>query len=282
MSGRCSINSIKNSIKRAAAVLPALLTALAFTAAPGLSQTGAGLDAGHGGGKDKNVPIVITSKVLTTDNKKHTALFTGAVKTVKGEVTLYCDEMLVYYTSPEENNRRPVKTDAGDKSSGSGKIKQIDANGSVKLVKENQTVTSKKAVYFADEDKVIFTGNPVAKDGKNVVTGTKMTYYMSDDRSIVENSRVLLIEEEKENKTKPEGKAAPNVKPGIKPNVKPDVRQELEPDVRQDIKPDSEPNVKPDVKPELEPDVKPDLEPDVKNDSGGDGDEKPSGRREAD
>jgi lipopolysaccharide export system protein LptA len=184
-----------------------LALALVLTSSYGFAQSEKSARPAAG----KSAPIVITSKSLTADNKKHTALFSGSVKTVKGDATLYCDEMLVYYTSTEENNRKPAKIDADGKASERQKIKQIDALGNVKLVKENQTVTSQKAVYFADEDKVVFTGNPVARDGRNVVTGSKMTYYLSDDRSIVENSHVILVEEEKENKAVPERKYAPAV-----------------------------------------------------------------------
>jgi lipopolysaccharide export system protein LptA len=44
----------------------------------------------------------------------------------------------------------------------------------------------------ADEDKVIFTGEPRAVDGENVVTGTKMKFFIKEDRSYVENSKVFL------------------------------------------------------------------------------------------
>lgn len=125
------------------------------------------------------VPTVITSETLTTDSKAHTALFEKNVVAKKGDMTLYADKMLVYYSDEK----------------GSSNIKRIDAEGNVKLVKGDRVVTSKFAVYFADpEEHVIFTGDPRATQGENVVTGTKMTYFMKDDRSIVENSKVLLVE----------------------------------------------------------------------------------------
>ena len=42
------------------------------------------------------------------------------------------------------------------------------------------------------KEKVIFTGEPRAMDGDNVVSGTKMIYFMVDDRFLVENSKVIL------------------------------------------------------------------------------------------
>lgn len=124
-------------------------------------------------------PTVITSEILTADNKAKTALFERSVVAKKGEMTLFADKMLVYYSEEK----------------GSSNIKRIDAEGNVKLIKGERVVTSKFATYFAGpEEKIIFTGEPRATEGENVVTGTKMTYFMKDDRSIVENSKVFLIE----------------------------------------------------------------------------------------
>lgn len=119
-------------------------------------------------------PIVITSETLSADNKSRTALFEGSVVAKTKDMTLYSDRMLVYYAE---------KT---------GNVTKIDAEGRVKLVRKDLIVTSKAANYFAEEEKIIFTGEPKAVERGNVVTGTKMTYLMKEDRFIVENSRVLL------------------------------------------------------------------------------------------
>ncbi|MDP3049180.1 MAG: LptA/OstA family protein [Thermodesulfovibrionales bacterium] len=119
-------------------------------------------------------PIVITSQTLLSDNKARTALFEGSVVAKTENMTLYSDKMLVYYAE------------------GSGNVTKIEAEGRVKLVKKDLIVTSKVANYFADEEKIIFTGEPKAVQKGDIITGTKMTYWMNEDRSFVENSRVLL------------------------------------------------------------------------------------------
>ena len=131
--------------------------------------------------KKEQVPTVITSESLTADNKAKTALFTGSVVAKKADSTIYADRMLVYYSE-----------------GGSGSnIDKIEADGNVKLVRGDRVVTSGKMVYYAGADeRAIFTESPRAAEGKNVVTGTKMTYYMKDDRSVVENSKVFIVEKE--------------------------------------------------------------------------------------
>jgi len=119
-------------------------------------------------------PITVTSETLTADNKAHTALFEKNVIARTTNLTIYADKMLVFY-----------KENGGD-------VTKIEANDNVKVLKEARIITSKAATYYADEEKVIFTGEPRAVDGDNIVSGTKITYFTVDDRFLVENSRVIL------------------------------------------------------------------------------------------
>lgn len=119
-------------------------------------------------------PITVTADSLIADNKNHTATFEKNVIATTSDMTIYADRMLVYY-----------KEDGGE-------VTKIEAVGSVKLHKETKVITAQKAVYIAAEEKVILTGEPRAVDGDNVVTGSKMTFFIKDDRSVVENSKVFL------------------------------------------------------------------------------------------
>jgi lipopolysaccharide export system protein LptA len=119
-------------------------------------------------------PVTVTSESLTADNKSHTAFFDGNVVAKTNDITIYADRMLVFYNES------------------GGEITKIDATGNVKLLKDNRVIFAGQAVYFADEDKVVFTGEPRAVDGDNVVTGSKMTYFVTEDRSLVDNSKVFL------------------------------------------------------------------------------------------
>ena len=119
-------------------------------------------------------PITVTSETLTADNKQHTALFEKNVIAKTTDMTIHADWMLVYY-----------REQGGD-------VTKIEAKGNVKVYRDAKVITSKEATYFADEEKVVFTGSPRAFDGENVVTGTKIIYFTKDDRSFVENSKVIL------------------------------------------------------------------------------------------
>lgn len=122
---------------------------------------------------EKKGPITITSSALTADNKARTALFEGSVIAKTESAVFYADKMLVHYTE-------------------AGKVTKIEANGHVKLVKGERVITSGEATFLADEEKVIFTGQPKAVEGSTMVTGTRMVYLMKEDRSLVEDSRVFM------------------------------------------------------------------------------------------
>lgn len=119
-------------------------------------------------------PITITSETLTADNQARTALFEKSVIARTTDMTIYADRMLVYYAK-----------DAGN-------VTRIDASGSVRVVTGNRAITSEEAVYYAGEEKIVFTGEPRAVEDDNVVTGKKMTYLMNEDRFLVEGSKVFL------------------------------------------------------------------------------------------
>jgi lipopolysaccharide export system protein LptA len=123
-------------------------------------------------------PIVITSSSFSVDNRANTAVFEGSVVAKTENMTLYADRMTVHYTA-------------------SGEAEVIEAEGTVRLVRGEQAITSGKAVYHAVEDKVIFTENPRAIKGANVITGSRMTYFIEQDRSVVEDSRVFIERGEK-------------------------------------------------------------------------------------
>jgi lipopolysaccharide export system protein LptA len=118
--------------------------------------------------------IVITSQTLTAENNNKTAIFEGSVVATKEDLTIYSDKMTVFYDNSE------------------GKIKKIYAVGNVKAHKNERVIFSDEATYTEDEHKIIFTGNPRAVEGENVVTGTHITLYLEDERAFVEGSRVIM------------------------------------------------------------------------------------------
>ena len=126
-------------------------------------------------------PVTVTSETLTADNQAHTALFEKNVIAKTTDMTMYADWMLVYYTDP------------------GGDITEIRLKGNVKVHKEDKVITSQEATYYTDlPERIVFTGAPRAVDGQNVVSGTKITHYMEEDRSFVEGGSKVIMKSKQE------------------------------------------------------------------------------------
>lgn len=118
-------------------------------------------------------PMVITSTSLMANRDAGTALFEGSVIAKNNDVTIHSDKMLVYYAD-------------------GGAVTRIDSTGNVHFVTKTGSVDSELAVYYADQKKIIFTGNPRAVEGSNIVTGTEIIYFVELEKYSVKNSKVLF------------------------------------------------------------------------------------------
>ncbi len=69
-----------------------------------------------------------------------------------------------------------------------GKIKTISAEKDVAIVQGNYEGRGKKARYDLENEVITVVGNPVLIDkDKGVIEGSKLTFYMADDRIVIEN-----------------------------------------------------------------------------------------------
>ncbi|UCE71970.1 MAG: lipopolysaccharide transport periplasmic protein LptA [Nitrospiraceae bacterium] len=124
-----------------------------------------------------NGPVVITSRTLTADNRNNKAVFEGNVIAKTEDITIHADRMIVSYDNSEN------------------KVSEIKALGNVKVHRQERAMFSEEAVYIDNEKKIVFKGNPRAVEGENVITGTTITFFLDDDRAVVEGSRVILKNE---------------------------------------------------------------------------------------
>ncbi|MCI5149987.1 MAG: lipopolysaccharide transport periplasmic protein LptA, partial [Candidatus Electrothrix sp. MAN1_4] len=95
----------------------------------------------------------------------------------QGKVTIRTDKMTIYYTSKD-----------AEKSKGQAQqVKKMICVGKVKITQEDWLGTGDRMEYVADARKVILQGNAKAWQGKNMVSGKTITYYLDEKRSEVES-----------------------------------------------------------------------------------------------
>lgn len=120
-----------------------------------------------GGGERNNQPIQIKSSELTTDSDNRTATFIGKVTARQGDVTIYCDRMVIFYSEKEKE------------------VDKVEAFGNVRIIQGTSTALAGHAIYENKAGKIILNNNPSVYQGKNIVTGKEITYFLDTQRSQV-------------------------------------------------------------------------------------------------
>lgn len=170
------------------------------------------------------VNTTITSQKLTVRNQENKAIFEGAVVLTKGALVVHSDVMVVSFKPNEPKDPLKKTEDPADRreSPSSGQpanpaarggqkagtmpimsnqtVSRIEATGKVRIQKEDGRATCHRAVYYADEEKIVLTGDPVAWEKGTRVAGEKITMFLAENRSVVEGQSRVLIE------SAPEGK----------------------------------------------------------------------------
>lgn len=161
------------------------------------------------------VPTTITSNRMTVRNQDSQAVFEGTVVLTRGSLIVHSDKMVVSFLpkkshggAPARKGDEPVESAQAASISPPGhpgstmssrSVNRVEAIGEahqVKIKYENGNATCQKAVYFADGEKVVLTGEPVAWEKGTRVSGRQITLYLAEERSVVEGGSHIRIESE--------------------------------------------------------------------------------------
>ncbi len=123
-------------------------------------------------------PIHIAADHMTSVEKDNTVVFTGDVDAKQDDVRIRTDEMTVHYT----------KADTGNNSS-KQEVDKLICIGNVEVTRGEWLGTGREMTYFAKKRQVILTGNAKAWQDQNMVSGTKIIYYLDEGRSEVIGGR---------------------------------------------------------------------------------------------
>ena len=116
-------------------------------------------------GERNNQPIQIKSSELTTDSANRTATFIGKVSARQGDITIYCDRLVIYYSDKDKD------------------VDKVEAFGNVRIVQGNATAQSGHAIYENRAAKIVLDDNPRVYKGEDIVTGKVITYFLDSQLS---------------------------------------------------------------------------------------------------
>ncbi len=161
----------------------------------------AGTGALAKGGKQANKEAIrITSDTMEAMDEKGIIIFKGNVKAKKGELTILCDELKVFYSLVSKDKVVNAKKGRGAKGTknahngGKRKVKRLVAKNNVKIVRSDMTATSKKAVYEPEIERIILTSDVKVRRGKNRISGNKIVFYIKEGKTIVEGGKGKRVE----------------------------------------------------------------------------------------
>jgi lipopolysaccharide export system protein LptA len=152
-------------------------------------------------------PVRIDSDSLELDYKSSNVTYRGHVQVTQGDVTLTSDQLSIAYDpsavrlADEPANGQPKADGQGPKAkpaagSDADKIKEIIAEGNVKIRQGTRLAEGRRAVFDQAKQTVVLSDGAVLHDGPNQVAGERVIVYLKEDRSVVEsgsNSRVKAV-----------------------------------------------------------------------------------------
>jgi lipopolysaccharide export system protein LptA len=141
--------------------------------------------------EQKKQPIEIQSDKLRSENEGKKFIFTGNVLSTWGDLIIKSD-ILEVYSNPKNKADRKKKTEGVSQTSQD--LDKIIAIGNVDITKGDRRAKGDRAHYDNRKQIIIVTGEPnaTAWEGKNIIKGKKMTFYLERDLFEV-NDRVILV-----------------------------------------------------------------------------------------
>lgn len=142
-------------------------------------------------------PMSITSRSMTVKNLEQRVVFDHDVTISNGDMDLSADrvEVILVRSADAGKSMPPFTGGAGPNLLAEENIERIEAEGRVKVVQGKKTATADHAVYRRADETVVLTGNPETWEEGVRIQGSKITILLKEQRSIVEESRVVIYPE---------------------------------------------------------------------------------------
>lgn len=130
-------------------------------------------------------PIRVSAETLVWDHKGHRATFHQEVVARQTDLTIYCDDLIIYFNEDDSDVTRLV------------------AKGNVRITQMDRRASCEEAMYDRSQNRIVLEGNPVIRQGENEVRGKRVTFFLNEERSIVESGpgdrvKVTLVPEQEE------------------------------------------------------------------------------------
>lgn len=148
--------------------------------------------------KSKEEPVSITSNRMTVRSQEDKIVFEGNVFIKKGTLKIKADRAEIFLAEKKsgEGESKPLKSSASllkdPASKGEKEVSRIEATGNVDLQQDEKHAKAQKGVYDQKKNEVVLTGEPEAWENDYRVKGKVITFFLNENRSVVEGSEVVI------------------------------------------------------------------------------------------
>ncbi|MFP5508634.1 MAG: LptA/OstA family protein [Alphaproteobacteria bacterium] len=116
--------------------------------------------------QDTSLPVEVTAESLSVSQQDGTAIFTGDVVIIQGEMRLAAPRVLVVYAEATEGQQ--------------ARIARLEATGGVTLVSGPDAAEADSADYNVDDGFVVMRGNVLLTQGASALTSDLMRVNLED------------------------------------------------------------------------------------------------------
>ena len=129
-------------------------------------------------------PVSVSADTLEFDYRGRVLKYTGKVVVTQADMKLESDSLTVFLEQDTENH-----------ADSENRVKQVAAEGTVRLSKGTRWATGGRAVFDQAQNTVVLSKNAVLHDGPNEISGERVVAYIDQDRFVVDGGtgRVTAI-----------------------------------------------------------------------------------------
>ena len=135
-----------------------------------------------------NGPIDIVADSQDFSNATCVSTFTGSVEALQGNARLRADVIKAFLKPKAPSTKPPPAGATPAQQSNCGDTDRIEADGNVFYQTPDQIAKGDHAVYTADSDLIVMTGDVIVLQGKNVVRGDRLTIHTKDKVALMESN----------------------------------------------------------------------------------------------
>ena len=132
----------------------------------------------------RSAPVQILSDTLKVFHKRHSAIFSGNVRAIQGDLHVSCRELTVKYSASHGGKNK-------------GKILSMLFSGDVLITQGARKGHCEQALYTRQNSRMLCTGDPWVIDGNSKIHGDEITYLLDKDEVRVKNPKAVLDVSEK-------------------------------------------------------------------------------------